>query len=687
MKTPTSDLVAAEILRQRAEAARRGSEARHLSLLDHLPLCVHELDLNGKFLTMNAAGVRMLGLDSASAAVGLDFRQVVDPVDLPRVETLWLQALAGQGSEFEFRGSGRMAGRIVASSFVPVKRVDGQVASVVGVTQDITERSQLEGELRKFALAIEQSPDSISITNAQVQIEYVNDAYLKSCGYAREEVLGKNPGFLKSGKTPPETYRALWKALNSGEPWKGQFHNRKKNGDELIEDVVIGPVRDRGGQVTHFVEVKEDVTERMRIAEELGEYRLHLEDLVAERTAQLTAARAQAEAASKSKTAFLASMSHEIRTPMNAILGFTYLLQQEHPTPQQLEHLEQINNSAGHLLSIINSVLDLSKIEAGKLTLEHVKVDLRAIVNMVLAQFIEPAEKKGLTFEIAGAEIPGALWGDATRLKQALLNYVSNAVKFSSQGKISLRISVQEDLGKEVLLRFEVEDSGIGIAPERLARLFVPFEQVDSSITRDYGGTGLGLALTRQLAELMGGEAMASSEPGRGSCFWFTAKLDRVARFPGLSPEIVDSVQQPQGQHAGARILVADDNFANRSVAVAILENSGFVVATASNGQEAVEMALAAGYDLVLMDMQMPVLDGLQATRAIRAASGLQHLPILAMTANVFEEDRKVCMEAGMNDFVAKPFRAQSLLSVIEHWLSLGPLPHLPLDGGNCRFG
>ena len=539
--------------------------------------------------------------------------------------------------------------------------------------RDLAALQSAEDENRKLLMAVDQSPESIAITDVDSRIEYVNAAFVRQTGYTREEAIGQNPRFLQSGSTPPETYQDMWAHLARGESWQGEFINRRKDQTEYVERATLAPIRQPDGRITHFLAVKEDVTEFNQMSTELSEYRQHLEQLVVSRTLDLALAQQRAEAANQAKSSFLANMSHEIRTPMNAIIGLTHLLDHADPRPDQRDRIAKIGRSAKHLLSLINDILDLSKVEAGKLQIEQAEFMLDEVLENLRDSIGERAREKNVTFTVeADPGLPRWLGGDALRLNQILLNLGSNAVKFTAQGGVILRVTPVSATGDSIHLRFEMQDSGIGMTAQQVTRMFEPFEQADVSTTRKYGGTGLGLAISRSLVQLMGGTIGVESRPGIGSTFWFelpftpsmlgdrgiaSAPVSGVARAirVGVSPDRV-------------RLLLVEDDAINQEVACDLLRSQGFVVDIAANGEEALARAETKAYDTILMDVQMPVMDGLTATRELRLRPSSVHTPILAMTASAFAEDKLACQEAGMDDFIAKPIRPDALFATICRW-------------------
>jgi len=407
---------------------------------------------------------------------------------------------------------------------------------------------------------------------------------------------------------------------------------------------------------------------------ELKSYQDHLEQLVEERTTALSIAKEAAEAANRAKSTFLANMSHELRTPMSAIMGMTRLALPRVDDPRLIEQLGKIDNASRHLLAVINDILDISKIEADRLTLEQSDFMLGAVLENLAGIMGHKVAEKHLQFQMEQdpALTNITLRGDALRLGQILLNLTGNAVKFTERGSIVVRSKLIEKTAETLLLRFEVEDSGIGISPEDQQRLFTAFEQADGSMTRKYGGTGLGLAISKRLVRLMGGDIGVKSNPGIGSTFWFTASLGKAVDndHAEIGTTTMRADARLKAEFSGTRVLLVEDEPINQEVSRAMLEGTGLVVDLAEDGAQAVEMAKRTHYALILMDLQMPNLNGIEATKRIRTLPEYVDTPILAMTANAFEEDRQLCLKAGLNDHIGKPVDPNRLFETLLRWLT-----------------
>ena len=536
--------------------------------------------------------------------------------------------------------------------------------------QRVAERTvELKNSETRHRTLFETSADGILILDGRQFID-CNYAAIKLFGAAsREDLLGHYPWELSPPSQPERgdsrvaAEAEIRKALDDGFSGFEWTHRRLDSQTDFIARVQLSRMQ-IDGRLLIQASVR-DITERIKMIQQLTNRKADLEELVEIRTRDLADAMKTAEIANIAKSAFLANMSHEIRTPMNGIIGMASILRREGVSPQQAKRLDNIDASAHHLLSVINDILDLSKIEAGKFTLEEAPVAVASLMANVGSILSERVKEQGLRLLIETGHLPDNVVGDPTRIQQALLNYAANAVKFTEQGSVKLRALKQEETDDLVLVRFEVVDTGIGIAPEAMSRLFSTFEQADNSTTRKYGGTGLGLAITRRLAQLMGGEVGAESTPGVGSTFWFTVKLKKDDAVAAPVPAAVDTEVEIRRRYAGHRILVVDDEPMNLEIAVIQLEGVGVCVDTAENGAKAVALVREHRYAAIFMDMQMPLLNGLDATRQIREVSGYQTTPIIAMTANVFAEDKAKCFDAGMTDFLTKPFKPDHLFAIL----------------------
>jgi two-component system sensor histidine kinase/response regulator len=681
----------------KADRALRDSEAHYRTVVSVLNEGVMVCDPQGAVISCNPAAERVLG------ALQKDWqgRSIVAPgwkplredgTPMPAEETPPGLVLSGEPAQ---RGVlvQTLSPEGVATWFevsaLPVLSPDtNELMAVVTSFSDVTKRKQQDDEiarhrehlevevatrtreLREAVARLEDMvrfnrtltdtlPGRIVYWDSQLRCRFANRSFLEWFGKTEAQVIGHSVDQIFSPEFCAQVLPRIRAALQ-GQELRLEREQQDAQGQTRFYQLHYLPDEATPGRVLGVYVMAFDITPLKHAENELRRTNVELER-----------SRNAAEAASRAKSAFLANMSHEIRTPMNAIIGLTHLMAQDSRDPLQLERLGKVDHAARHLLQVINDILDLSKIEAGKMTLEITDFELQSLLDQTVDLIAGRAREKGLALTLDTSDLPSRLRGDPTRLSQALLNLLSNAVKFTQHGWVRLSGQVLAQQGRSVQLRFEVQDTGEGIAPDRQAALFSAFEQADTSIARRHGGTGLGLALTRHLATMMQGDVGVHSELGIGSTFWITVWLEQasetVSPAEPMSP-LAECESKLRRQHAGQRVLLVEDNPINQEVGGELLDRVGLAVETAADGRRAVELASTRSYDLILMDMQMPVMDGLAATRAIRRRLGPSP-PIIAMTANAFGEDRAACLGAGMNDHVAKPVDPASLYTTLLRWL------------------
>ena len=565
----------------------------------------------------------------------------------------------------------------LVASIIKLKTMGGR--ALLDVDEKNASLSRLLDELSEsrtlLQTVIDTSPIRVFWKDSELRYMGCNPLFARDAGKREPQDLIGLDDFSMAWAAQAELYRNDDRqVLTSGTAKLGfEEPQTTSDGKQMWLRTSKVPLRNGKGETIGVLGIYDDITPQKVAEAELMRHRGHLEELVEERTHELALAKEAAEAASLAKSAFLANMSHEIRTPLNAITGMSHVIRRSGLSAEQDERFIKLEAASEHLLSILNAILDLSKIEAGKLVIEQSPVQLESLVGNVASMLLDRAKGKRLALLTEIGPLPANVVGDAVRLQQGLLNYAVNAIKFTESGHVILRVRMVEDAEADALIRFEVEDTGIGLAPDALSRLFSVFEQADNSTTRKYGGTGLGLAITKKLAELMGGAVGAESKPGVGSTYWFTVRLKkgRAVVQQSSQDELVDAEVRLKREFAGFRVLLTEDEPINREIAQMLLADVDLDVDIAKDGLEALEKAQNNQYDAILMDMQMPRMDGLEATRQIRQLADHASTPILAMTANAFAEDKARCFEAGMNDFIPKPIHPPTLFETLLKWLAV----------------
>ena len=633
-----------------AERKLEGSEKRFRLLSEHAPVGIFQTDASGQCTYVNLRWCEIAGL-TEEEALGDGWITSIHPDDRHGMVHAWRSAIAAH-EEFvlEFRFIDQFKNiRWVTGRALQITDDQGLPAGYIGTLNDITELKEVHRKLEEreemYRLLSTNSGDIVSLFKADAGATrvFVSPSVRYILGYEPDELIGKSPYALIHTEDADRVRGIVGDIVRRGTIATLEYRIRKKNGDFIWLESNARPFLDRNGNMLGFQSSARDITKRKQFEASLQE------------------AKEKAEEATLAKSQFLSRMSHEIRTPMNAIIGLTNLLLLDRPRDDQREQLGLLKFSGENLLTIINDILDFSKIEAGKIALEHVDFNLEQLITKTKDMLEHNAQQKGIPLQLKyDATLPSTVKGDSVRLAQVITNLVGNAIKFTESGCVTLAVQDEGIRNGKRITRFSVADTGIGIEPGKLDAIFHSFVQADTDTTRKYGGTGLGLSIARNLVNLMNSDITVESVPGVGSTFSFVLSLEEGVDAGNVQPE---EVATGALRKIDITVLLVEDNEINQIIACSFLEAWGVQVDVANNGKEAVEKVVLKNYALVLMDIQMPVMDGYEATRLIRSLPGAhcRNMPILALTASAMLGMRDKVIEAGMNDFISKPFVPEDL--------------------------
>lgn len=635
---------------KRKQKALEKSETQYRLLAENSDDLIFTLDFNLCFTYVSPAVYSLHGFRTEEL-INQEFAKILTPASFKKVQQLfdrYLPAISNGKSTAKPMTVELEALKTDGSTvWVEIKLslltdTKGESSGILGVSRDISKRIAAQTELRKLSRAVEQSPDSIVITNKDGDIEYVNPKFTELTGYTKEEVIGKNPSILSSGEHPDSYYKELWDTVLAGKDWHGEFRDKKKSGDLYWESANISPLLNSDGVITHFVAVKEDITEQKNMIDELIK------------------AKEKAEESDRLKSAFLANMSHEIRTPMNGILGFTsLLLEPDLTTEEKTRYIGIVHKSGQRMLNTVNDIIEISKIEAGLISMHITPVGVNELLTEMVAFFTPEAEKKGLKLNLTNklSNDHPAISSDKNKLDSILMNLIKNAIKHTNSGTIN--IGCKQDNKN---LEFYVQDTGIGIPANRRGAIFNRFEQADIADSSALEGLGLGLSIAKSYVEMLDGKIWVESEVGIGSTFYFTLPNNEEKQEKN---DIDNHTTTPQTTtERRLKVLIAEDDEASYMFMKTILSMHNITSIYAANGLEAVN-AFNKNPDisLILMDIKMPVMNGMEATRQIRQTN--KTIPIIAQTAYAFQSEKVDIMNSGCNDLLAKPILQEELLKMI----------------------
>ncbi|WP_187177486.1 PAS domain S-box protein [Algoriphagus sp. AK58] len=641
------------------------------AIIDAIPDILYILDSEGNYLEYFSSNLENY-IGDFSYLIGKNLKEVFEEDQaFLHLNKIQLALKEKKIQTYEYAGMRGFEGRFFESRIVPMTE-----NKILRFVREITDRKKNESEIRKLTLAIEQSPVAIIITDLKGNLEYMSPSFLKMTGYSTEELKGKPVGIIKSGMTERKVYNDLWKTICSGNNWQNEWQNRRKNGELYWEHISITPIFDEKNRIKNFLGVKQDITERKRIEEEILELNFNLERRIAERTQELEnsnkeleMARIEADSANQAKSEFLSRMSHELRTPMNSILGFAQLLELTELKASQKKNLEYIIKSGNHLLQLINEVLDIARIESGKVSISLESIDLLHLINEVVESVTPFALKKSITITSTSlTDSKTFVWADVQRLKQILINLLNNAIKYNKEdGSVSIYLEHLSDQNGKECIRINVEDNGIGISEDDLPKLFKPFERVGDA-NHFVEGTGLGLSVVEKLTKLIKGKVGVESQIGKGSRFWI--ELPAAPQDSGKLESHTheqSSIIQLDAQTQGALLLI-EDNISNIELIKELLASlkPEIQLIYTMYGSEALELAKKHKPSLILLDLNLPDISGGKVLEILKSDEETRFLPVSVVSADATAKQIEGMTEKGAEHYITKPINISQIIKLFD---------------------
>jgi PAS domain S-box-containing protein len=642
--TPIGKAIQTAIKKKESEEELAWEQNLMHSLLANIPDYIYFKDLESRFLRINKALARIFGLANPLEALGKtdsDFFENEHSQQAYNDEQEIIRTGKPIINKEEMETWFDRPPTWVSTTKMPLKDPSGKIIGTFGISRSITEHKHAIEAIKTLSKAIEQSPSLIIITNAEGKIEFVNAKFTSFMQYTLDDVKGKNPRIFNPGNSTQEEFETMWRTIRAGSSWKGEFKNEKKDGTPFYEEAIISPLLDDAGTISNFILIMEDISEKKKILDDLK------------------LAKQKAEESDRLKTAFLHNISHEIRTPMNAIVGFSECLNDPGLISEKRQYFTDIIiKSSNQLLSIITDIINIATIEAGQEKIREKEIDINSICNLIHEQFDSVAKSRNIMLNCTSCldDDDAIILSDETKLTQIITNLVGNALKFTKQGQVEFGYVVKNDM-----LEFFTKDTGIGISSDMFEEIFKRFRQLEFTATRHFGGSGLGLAISKAYVELLGGRIWLTSEPGKGSVFYFTIPYKKANAVVSADKQPDNGIQTELKRPL--TILIAEDNDSNFMLLEELLSDMNIKNIRAANGIDAVEICKSKHVDLVLMDIKMPIMDGCEATQRIKKIK--PDLPVIAQTAYTMPEEKERALLAGCDNYITKPIDKKDLTAMI----------------------